>query len=197
MANPGHCFLSEPAWCSLPDNPLGSLHPPSLSIRLRNELSDFLVEVPGLMSKAIMLLTTPMRSDQLCLTNLAICTSDLTHRIELWYESDVLPNICSGTPEPTSDIKYTHHRKYPELLLGVVDCVTCAVLNKLDDLAASLDDARNLPDLELSIPRLDQKSYSTHQQVTRTAFMFVQAQSELTAKQLLFGLGRLGHDLAL
>lgn len=196
MANPGHCFLSEPTWRNLPENHLGSPHQPSLSIQLRNQLSDFLVEIPGLMAKAFMLLATPIQSDQLCLTNLAIYISGLIRRIELWYETDVLPNICSRTPERTIGMKYTHAREYADLLLGVVDCVTCALLNKLDDLTASLDDACNWQDLELSISRLDQKSYSTRRQVTLTAFMFVKAQSEVTAKQLIFGLGRLGHDLA-
>lgn len=143
-----------------------------------------------------MLLTTPMRSDQLCMTNVSICISDLIHRIESWYESDVLPNVSTRMPECISEMKYTHHREYSELLLGVVDCVTCALLNKLGDLVAGLDDARSWLELELSLPRLDEKSYSTRLQVTHNAFTFVKAQSELTAKQLIFGLGKLGHDLA-
>ncbi|KAH8890411.1 hypothetical protein GQ53DRAFT_175987 [Thozetella sp. PMI_491] len=197
LATEGQCFLSDPEWRALPQHPLYSLDTPSLGIRLRTQLSDFLVDVPALTSAARLLLSTPGLESDAGLSRLTSRVRELIHRIEMWYEHQVYPHVRPktrhGIDEDLSD------REYPELLFSFLDCVICAVLVKLDDLAESLSRLQN-PDAVSSTSLSERPGicnlYTARVVVARLARQLVESQSAVTAKQLCFGLRRLGFAIS-
>jgi hypothetical protein len=139
------------------------------------------------------LLTTPVQEDTAHRRDLLNQMAELKQRIEEWYETTLYPHIYDTAVLDIRDIRHIQSRDYPGLLLALLDCVACSLLIKLDGLAARLDTASNYNISCTPLSLNDDQMYITRCEVARSACMFVQARSEVTTKQMHFGLSNLGY----
>lgn len=145
-----------------------------------------MIELPDLTSRVHGIKSSSGEDNAAYLESLTTRTTDLKRRVQTWYESAVLPYIPFKVPEGAVDITTATEREYPALLFAVVDCVACALLVKLDDVSASLDNGYNSFDPRVLLAP-DSTEYAMRQEVIRSATRYVQTHSAATAKCLRFG----------
>lgn len=165
----------------------------SPSILLRCQLSDFLIEVPGLLSKAneLSVSYTTNKSDLYRDFTLVVCC--LLSRIRSWYDQNVIPLICGEKPNNSEQPNgIWRERNYPDLLFAVLDCVVCSLLAKLSHLATHLGEKSSGSNIWHLITPSTGLAYT---EIASGAYSFVQQHSYVMGKQLAFGQSKLNADL--
>lgn len=200
-----HCFLCYPEWQNLLSQnsswPFQSSQPPSLS--LRTQLATTLVKFPSLIIDCSALVDSQTyhtgEEEQLdilidkALSMLTIVNNWLRGKAEPYFTSNTLTSLTPTT------YYGAEHINYPDVLIGVLDCVANTAILAIEQLLRRLCLARlrsygramgsSWPK-ERGLPWLsDDPEYMRrrHQRAT-SALDFVKAESTLAAKPLEFGL---------
>ena len=198
MADGVQSFLSEPQWRAIPEYLDSNTDIASVGIRLRSELSNYLIDAPVLIIEAHKLLGSRISREDNRIEHLMARITDLERRVQAWYRIYVIPHITitieSSGSATASDATEASERIYPKLIFAFVDCVICSLLATLEDLVDRLGESHECPNARFPSRPLTPKSCATRRNVARSAFIFVQARSEVSVKQLSFGLSRLGFN---
>ncbi|KAJ2897711.1 hypothetical protein MKZ38_004488 [Zalerion maritima] len=168
------CFLSHSSWRNLAARTPGpSEFIPSDSMTMRSQLCEFLIDVPELIVglKSIRISDPSQQSD----TSLEMLrrVHDMRQRIEAWYYLRV-PRTRK-TPEEGGNER-------GELLFTVLDCVTHAVLSRLDVSPLTFI---SQPDAPISV--YEGRTGSDRLGIARAALEEVRNRSGIAAKPLEFG----------
>ncbi|KAL1857908.1 hypothetical protein Plec18170_003132 [Paecilomyces lecythidis] len=198
------CFLSHPRWRQLVQSPAmypTRKGPPSLS--LRSKLCNLLVDGPDLLSEASKL--SRLDSSGLCHpAELERQRDDVVRRavsmkqsIEKWYYEEFEPSLAAqkvlantSTRPFQSDPPTTHEDDnpiYPEVLFGVLDCISNSVLIRLDELLLSLT-AGSLRGHGGPVVSVNTDIIARRQETVRISFDYVRRNSRVAAKPLEFGM---------
>ncbi len=205
MKSREHCFLCYPEWQNLLSQnsswPFQSSQPPSLG--LRTLLATTLVEFPSLMINCSAIFEIQIyqtRSEERLDLLIQKAISMLTN-VTNWLHLKAEPYFMSNTLTyctPTMDCE-GEHIDYPDILIGVLDCVANTAILAIERLLRRLCLARlrscgsamgpSWP-RELGLPWLADDPGHMKQRCQRaiSAFDFVKAESTLAAKPLEFGL---------
>ena len=200
-----HCFLCYPEWQNLLSQTSSwsfqSSQPASLS--LRTQLATTLVNFPSLMidcSATFESQTYPTRGEarlDILIDRALSMLTDVNH----WLQAKAEPHFTPNTIAPFTPPNYygTEHIKYPDLLIGVLDCVANTAILAMEELLRRLCLARlrsygsaigsNWPK-DRGLPWLSDDPERMRQRHQRaiSALDFVKAESTLAAKPLEFGL---------
>ena len=200
-----HCFLCDPAWQKLLSQdsswPFQSSQPPSLS--LRTQLATTLVKFPSLMIDCSALVESQTyhtreeeRLDILIDRALSILTT-----VNNWLQIKAEPYFTSSTLTSITSTTYyeAEHINYPDVLIGVLDCVANTATLAIEQLLRRLCLARlrscgsamgSRWPKERGLPWLSDDSEHRRRRYQRamSALNFVKAESTLAAKPLEFGL---------
>ncbi|KAJ9297387.1 hypothetical protein DTO271G3_4680 [Paecilomyces variotii] len=204
MSEGQECFLSQLRWRQLLQSPAIfsiSKGPPSLS--LRSKLCDLLVDGPDLLSEASKL--SRLEASGLHhqfelerqLDRVLYRAVSMKRSIERWYIEEFEPSLlahrslanASTKAAPPSDLQSKLGiPRYPEVLFGVLDCVSNSVLVRLDELLLSLT-AESLGRHNGSAAAVvDPDITAQRQETVRTSFDSVRQSSRVAAKPLEFGM---------
>ena len=200
-----HCFLCYPEWQNLLSQnsswPFQSSQPPSLS--LRTQLATTLVDFPSLMIDCSALVESQKyhtgeeeRLDILIDRALSMLTA-----INNWLQAKAEPYFTSRTLTSITSTAYyeAEHIKYPDVLIGVLDCVANTAILAIEQLLRRLCLARlrscgsatrsGWP-RKPGLPWVSEDPEHTRRRHQRaiSALNFVKAESTLAAKPLEFGL---------
>ena len=200
-----HCFLGYPEWQNLlsqnSSRPFQSSQPPSLS--LRTLLATTLVDFPSLIIDCSALVESQTYHTELekqldlliqkAISMLTNITNWLHLKAEPYFMSNTL-TYCT----PTMDCE-GGHIDYPDVLIGVLDCVANTAILAIERLLRRLCLARlrscgsamgpSCPkECRLTWLSDDPEHMKQHYQRAISAFDFVKAESTLAAKPLEFGL---------
>ena len=200
-----HCFLGYPEWQNLlsqnSSRPFQSSQPPSLS--LRTLLATALVDFPSLIIDCSALVESQTyytgceeRFDLLIQKAISMLT-DVTTWLQLKAEPYFMSNTLTYCA-PTMDYK-EENINYPDILIGVLDCVANTAILAIERLLRHLCLARLRScgsamgpsgPKERGLPWLSDDPERMEQRYQRavSAFDFVKAESTLAAKPLEFGL---------
>ena len=205
MKSREHCFLCYPEWQKLLSQnsswPFQSSQPPSLG--LRTLLATTLVDFPSLIIDCSALVESQTyhpgweeRLDLLIQKAISMLTN-----VSNWLHLKAEPYFMSNTLaycNPTMNYE-EEHINYPDVLIGVLDCVANTAILAIERLLRRLCLARlrscgsamgpSSP-RELGLPWLADDPEHIKQRCQRaiSAFDFVKAESTLAAKPLEFGL---------
>ena len=200
-----HCFLCYPEWQKLLSQTSSwsfqSSQPASLS--LRTQLATTLVNFPSLMIGCSAIFeshTYPTRGEaplDILIDRALSMLTDVNH----WLQAKAEPHFTPNTIAPFTSPNYygTEHIKYPDLLIGVLDCVANTAILAIEELLRRLYLARLHPygsaigsnwPKDPGLPWLsdDPERMRQHHQRAISALDFVKAESTLAAKPLEFGL---------
>ncbi|GAD96740.1 hypothetical protein AOR_1_594154 [Paecilomyces variotii No. 5] len=198
------CFLSHPKWRQLAQSPAMfpvRKGPPSLS--LRSKLCNLLVDGPDLLSEASKL--SRLGVSGLCHpAELERRRDDVTQRavsmkqsIEKWYFEEFEPSLAAQRHLANTSAKsvrfdpHTNYEvdnpRYPEVLFGVLDCVSNSVLIRLDELLLSLTTG-SLRGHGGAVVSVDPNIIAQRQETVRVSFDSVRRNSRVAAKPLEFGM---------
>ena len=201
------CFLSQPRWKYLLRSPAPTANvsgPPSLF--LRSQLCDFLVDLPDLLSQISNLSDWGHKPDSRefqeqyrWVLQHAVTIRD---RLEAWYTTELEPRIlacdANSSIDENASLRNSHADtagpfEYPEILLGVLDCVTNSALIKLEQsilrLRSGLLLFKGNPDIAARHTVIARR-----QAKVCDAYQFVKNKSKVAAKPLKFGLQQLGSS---
>jgi hypothetical protein len=212
MSEGQDCFLSQSQWRQLLQKPAAfpvSRGPPSLS--LRSKLCNLLVDGPDLLQEAAKLIDLEASGsyDPLELQkqryDVFVRASSMKRSIEGWYLNEFQPSLLvfrslandySKVSLPSDlESNHGHISRYPEVLFGVLDCVSNTVLVKLDQLLLSLTAGSSGKHDDLSFV-IDPDLTATRQETIHDSFAFVSRKVRVAAKPLEFGLQQIwsiGH----
>lgn len=200
-----HCFLGYPEWQNLLSQtsswPFQSSQPPSLS--LRTQLATTLVNFPSLMVDCSALVESQTyNAGGVERLNLLIdrALSMLTD-VNNWLQAKAEPYFTPNTMTPLTLPTYygAEHINYPDVLIGILDCVANTAILAIEKLLRSVCLARlrscgsatgsSWPK-ERGLPWLsdDPEHMRRRHQRAVSALDFVKAESTLAAKPLEFGL---------
>ncbi|KAJ9213931.1 transcriptional regulator family: Fungal Specific TF [Paecilomyces variotii] len=203
MSEGRECFLSQLQWRQLLQSPAVfpiSKGPPSLS--LRSKLCDLLVDGPDLLSEASKLSMLEAsglyRQSELerQRDHVIYRAVSMKQSIERWYIEEFEPSLLAHRPLANASTKAVPPSglqsnlgipRYPEVLFGVLDCISNSVLIRLDELLLSLT-AGSLGGHNGAAAAVDPNITAQRQETVRTSFNSVRQSSRVAAKPLEFGM---------
>ncbi|KAH8892453.1 subtilisin-like protein [Thozetella sp. PMI_491] len=188
IADRTHCFLSQPEWRLLPGKIHGLSCSASLSQTLRNQLSEILPEIPGIVRGAHLLLNSAGPVQDTELRSIWSRATDLQHRLEQWYQKSLLPRVCGKEGQNLGDTQDSSHREYPEYVFGYLDCVACTVLAKLPDVVSAIENALEISGTDLPPSIYEAGLYTLYKEISYSAWRFIQKRSPIAAKQMRFAI---------
>lgn len=200
-----HCFLCYPEWQNLLSHnsswPFQSSQPPSLS--LRTQLATTLVNFPSLIidCSALVESQTYHTGEEERLDILIDRAFSMFTNVNNWLQIKAEPYFTSNTLTSLTPTTYygAEHINYPDVLIGVLDCVANTALLAIEKLLRRLCLARlrscgsamgsSWPK-DRGLPWLsdDPEPMRLRHQRAISALDFVKAESTLAAKPLEFGL---------
>lgn len=203
----GHeCFLSKPQWrqlLSTASAPIVVNGPPGL--RLRVQLCEFLVDIPGLVEQATSLLSCSQNSpSELQYTEILQHVLAMRNKMADWHAQEVLPLLqAQVAPPELPPLDSDHHStlissiaRTPtkhDLLLAVNDCVVNATIAKLEQLLLQLFESFPCDDTQ-STWDINAGAMKARIVTALEALDRVRTTNSVAAKPLEFGLRQLGFD---
>ncbi|KAH8671710.1 hypothetical protein BX600DRAFT_252560 [Xylariales sp. PMI_506] len=186
-------FLLQPCWRALNERPSNFPNTEVSGIRLRSQLCDFLVELPGIIARSRQLIGETDLKNRTALDAVMVQVMDLNHRLEIWYEEELHPQVHAHIADDSSKSKHLHDGKDIRLVFTFLNCITCSLLVRLYDLVTEIRDALEVSEEFATSPR-DANVYRLRREVARSTYLQVQKRSLVTARQLSFGLSNLGYS---
>ncbi|KIX01249.1 uncharacterized protein Z518_08974 [Rhinocladiella mackenziei CBS 650.93] len=195
------CFLAEPQWRALFKAGKRSSDNSVPCISLRNQLCDFLVDLPGLTSNITAFVArvsaAPEQDYRAHALSLLSRVMSFKHDFELWYQVniDVLHQSDSpfwSHPKPRDYPEriasgLTAHPHYQGVLSAVLYCISNSILIQLDKLIISVQQACKSGDGPYLF-KVNKETYVQQQRRARRAFNFVKGRSNVASKPLAHGL---------